>query len=374
MPVDFKYTVIGAGVVGLAIARALAEDGGGDLLVVEKERTFGRGTSSRNSEVIHSGLYYRTGSLKHRLCLKGRRLIYDYCVLKEIPHNKCGKLIIAASPEEEAELEWLRRQAEQNNVENIVLLGKKESLLLEPRINVSASLFLRETGIVDSHLLMKSLEHDVRRKGGTVLYNAPVVAVRRGDHYEIELQDGATFTSAYCINAAGLHATAIAAMTGMAVPALYPCKGSYFSYTGPLKCRHLVYPVPEKKLTGLGVHATIDLGGRMRFGPDTEYVSAIDDYSVGNEKLDAFFRSAKKIFPDLLREELQPDTAGIRPKIQGPGDPEVKDFYIRDESDKGFPHLINLIGIESPGLTSSLAIGEYVKNLVNNDIKENHEI
>lgn len=373
MAVDFKYTIIGAGVVGLAVARALAGDGG-DLLVVEKEGTFGRGTSSRNSEVIHSGLYYRTGSLKHRLCLRGRQLLYDYCVLKEIPHNKCGKLIIAASPEEEAELEWLRRQAEQNNVENVVLLGKKESLLLEPRINVSASLLVRETGIVDSHSLMKSLEHDVRRKGGAVLYNAPVVSVRRDDCYLIRLHDGASFSTEFCINAAGLSATAVAAMTGMAVPALYPCKGSYFSYTGPLKCRHLVYPVPEKKLTGLGVHATIDLGGRMRFGPDTEYVSAIDDYSVGIEKLDEFFRSAKKIFPELLREELQPDTAGIRPKLQGPGDPDVKDFYIRDEGDRGFPHLINLIGIESPGLTSSLAIGEYVKNLINNDMKENHEI
>ncbi|MBP7736895.1 MAG: NAD(P)/FAD-dependent oxidoreductase [Spirochaetes bacterium] len=375
MPIDFKYTVIGAGVVGLAIARALAEDGsGGDLLVVEKERTFGRGTSSRNSEVIHSGLYYRTGSLKHRLCLRGRRLLYDYCALKDIPHNKCGKLIIAASPEEEAELEWLRRQAERNNVENVVLLGKEESLLLEPRIKVTASLFLKETGIVDSHSLMKSLENDVKQKGGTVLYNAPVVSVRRAGCYEIKLQDGASFTSECCVNAAGLSATAIAAMIGVPAPTLYPCKGSYFSYTGPLKCRHLVYPVPEKKLTGLGVHATIDLGGRMRFGPDTEYVSAIDDYSVGNEKLDYYYRSAKKIFPELLREDLQPDTAGIRPKIQGPGDPEVKDFYIRDEGDRGFPHLINLIGIESPGLTSSLAIGEYVKNLINNDMKVNHEI
>ncbi len=363
---DFKYTVIGAGAVGLAIARALVDagDDSGDLLVVEKEKTFGRGISSRNSEVIHSGIYYREGSLKQRLCVRGRALMYDYCSRKDVPHKKCGKLIIATGPDEEADLEWLRSQADKNNVENVVLLDKKESLHLEPRINVHASLYLKETGIVDSHSLMKAFEFDIKKCNGTVLYNAAVVSLRLDDRYEIELDDGTRFTSEYVINAAGLSAASIAGMLSVAAPVLHPCKGSYFSYSGKLRCQHLIYPVPEKKLTGLGVHVTIDVGGRIRFGPDTEYVNSTDDYSVSSGKREYFYLSAKKIFPDIAIEDLHPDMAGIRPKIQGPGDAGVKDFYIREESDKGFPRFVNLVGIESPGLTSSMAIGEYVKDVV----------
>ncbi len=370
MSMDFKYTVIGAGVVGLSIARALVDAGNdnSDLLVVEKEKTFGCGISSRNSEVIHSGLYYREGSLKHRLCVRGRMLLYDYCARKDIPHKKCGKLIIATGPDEEKELEWLRIQAEKNNVENVLPLDRKESLGLEPHINVTASLFVKETGIVDSHSLMKALEYDVKQNNGIVLYNSAVVLLCRDDRYEIELNDGTRFSSEYVINAAGLSATTMAGMLGVTVPMLYPCKGSYFSYSGPVRCTHLIYPVPEKKLTGLGVHATIDMGGRIRFGPDTEYVSSSDDYAVGNEKKKYFYRSAEKIFPEIAYDDLHPDTAGIRPKIQRPDDPEVKDFYIREESDKGFPRLVNLVGIESPGLTSSMAIGEYVKDIICNGV------
>lgn len=365
---DFKYTVIGAGVVGLAVARALAEAGsGGDLIVVEKEKTFGCGTSSRNSEVIHSGIYYRQGSLKQRLCVRGRELLYDYCERRDIPHKKCGKLIIATCREEEAELEWLLAQAGKNDVENVVLLDKSESLELEPHINVTASLHLKETGIIDSRSLMKAMAYDVKRNGGSLLYNAPVVSMRRDGLYELELGDGSRFSSECVINAAGLHATAMAGMMGVPVPSIHPCKGSYFSYSGKLRCSRLVYPVPEKKLTGLGVHATIDMDGRMRFGPDTEYINGIDDFSVSDSKKEYFFRSAKKIFPAIISDHLHPDSAGIRPKLQGPEDPEVKDFYIREERDAGFPRLVNLIGIESPGLTSSMAIGEYVKELVRRD-------
>ncbi|HNW27250.1 MAG TPA: NAD(P)/FAD-dependent oxidoreductase [Spirochaetota bacterium] len=363
---DFKYTIIGAGVVGLAVARALAEAGsdGGDLLVVEKEKTFGCGISSRNSEVIHSGIYYREGSLKQRLCVRGRKLLYDYCARRNIPHKKCGKLIIATCPEEEAELEWLRIQAGKNGVENVALLDTYESIMLEPHINVTASLYLKETGIVDSHSLMKAMAYDVQQNGGSLLYNSPVVSLRQDKHYVLELGDGSRFSTEYVINAAGLHATALAGMAGISVPPIHPCKGSYFSYTGKIRCSHLVYPVPEKKLTGLGVHATIDMDGRIRFGPDTEYIGSIDDFSVSDSKKDYFYRSAKKMFPSIVPDELHPDTAGIRPKLQGPDGKEVKDFYIREESDAGFPHLVNLVGIESPGLTSSMAIGEYVKDLV----------
>ena len=366
---DFKYTVIGAGVVGLAIARALSEAGndGGDLLVVEKEKTFGCGISSRNSEVIHSGIYYREGSLKQRLCVRGRKLLYDYCARRDVPHKKCGKLIIATCREEEAELEWLLAQAGNNGVENVVLLDRSESLELEPHINVTASLHLKETGIVDSHSLMKAMAYDVKRNGGSLLYNSPVISLRRDKQYVLELGDGSRFSTEYVINAAGLHATDMAGMMGIPVPPVHPCKGSYFSYSGNLRCSRLVYPVPEKKMTGLGVHATIDMDGRIRFGPDTEYITSIDDFSVMDGKKEYFFRSAKKIFPAIIPDELHPDTAGIRPKLQGPEDMDVKDFYIREERDAGFPRLVNLVGIESPGLTSSMAIGEYVKELVQRD-------
>jgi L-2-hydroxyglutarate oxidase LhgO len=363
---NFKYTIIGAGVVGLAIARRLAADSGpdGNVLVVEKEKSFGLGISSRNSEVIHSGLYYPEGSLKHRLCLRGRRFLYKYCSARDVPHRKCGKLIIAAGPGEEAELDRLQGQAEKNGVENVARLDRRESLALQPGINAQSSLHVREAGIIDARALMKSFVNDIKTSNGIVAYNSHVISLRRGDNYDLSLDDGTRFASEYVINAAGLSAAAVAELAGVPAPAVYPCKGVYFSYSGAIRCGLLVYPVPEKKLTGLGVHATIDLAGRMRFGPDAEYINGFDDFSVGDEKKDFFYQSAQKLFPGILPDELSPDMAGIRPKLQGPGDSEVKDFYIREESDRGFPRFINCIGIESPGLTSAMAIADHIATIL----------
>lgn len=363
---QFDCTIIGAGVIGLAVARRLSEtlrnDGG--LLVVEGGRTFGQGISSRNSEVIHSGIYYPRGSLKHLLCVRGRELLYDYCGTTGVPHRKCGKLIVASSLDEVPALERLERQAAANGVEQVYRLDAGGSRSLEPELRVLSSLLVKEAGILDSHSLMKSLEREVRTNGGTILYNARVVAVRGRNGYEIELGDGTRFMSGIVVNAAGLHGQSIAAMAGIPVPALHPCKGTYFSCSMRVARDHLIYPVPEENLAGLGIHATIDLAGRVRFGPDVEYIDSIDDFSVDERKLESFYESIKKIFPDIARDSLSPDMAGIRPKLQATGDREPEDFYIRDERDKGFPGFINLLGMESPGLTASLAIGEHVSGLI----------
>ncbi|MDI6739917.1 MAG: NAD(P)/FAD-dependent oxidoreductase [Candidatus Edwardsbacteria bacterium] len=364
---SFRFTVIGAGAAGLAVARALSlrYHGENDVLVVEKERSFGKGISSRNSEVIHSGLYYPTGSLKHRLCIEGRRALYRYCAQKNILHRKCGKLIVADGSAEESELEALFHKSRLNEVENVRRLTKAQAVVLEPDVNAGAALLLEETGILDSHSFMKSLESEVIRDNGTVSYDSEVVAVEyERNAYAITLKSGDRFSSDSVINAGGLAGTGIAGLLGLRPATMHPCKGSYFSYSGSHSVKHLVYPIPEKGLAGLGVHATIDLAGRLRFGPDVEYVDAVDDFTVDERKQDAFYDAARRLFPGFKKDGLHPDQAGIRPKLQGPGDHMVKDFYIREESDKGFPGFVNLLGIESPGLTASLAIGEHVQTIV----------
>ncbi|MDA8387311.1 MAG: NAD(P)/FAD-dependent oxidoreductase [Nitrospiraceae bacterium] len=363
----FRFTVIGAGAIGLAIARELSESHRGetDVLVVEKENTFGRGASSRSSEVIHSGIYYPAGSLKHRLCVEGRRLLYGFCDRHGVKYNKCGKLIVATVAGEVEGLERLYARALENGVENVERLSAGEALEIEPDMNVHSAIFSRETGVFDSHGFMKSMEAEIKANNGTVLYGFGVVSVRfSGGMYEVGLQDGTTFASEYVINSAGLHAPGIAMLLGMAPAAQFPCKGVYFAYSGRHTCRHLVYPVPSERLAGLGIHATIDLAGRLRFGPDAEYIADIDDYTVDVLKTGDFCAGAKKIFRSIDCDDLAPDAAGIRPKIQGPADREVKDFYIADEAERGYPKFINLLGMESPGLTSSLAIGKYVCGLL----------
>ncbi|MBN2161257.1 MAG: NAD(P)/FAD-dependent oxidoreductase [Spirochaetes bacterium] len=362
----FECTIIGAGVVGLAVARRLSEEirDDGWLLVVESERTFGRGISSRNSEVIHSGIYYPRGSFKHILCARGRRLLYEYCAVAGVPYRKCGKIIVATRPAEVPALDRLERQAADNGIENVCRLDAAGSRALEPEMRVHSSLLVKEAGIVDSHSLLKALEREVRMNNGTLLYNARVAAIRRKNGYEIELSDGTKFMSSRVINAAGLSGQSIAAMAGIPAPELYPCKGTYFSCSRRVARDHLIYPVPEQGLVGLGIHATIDLAGRVRFGPDVEYIDGTDDFSVDEGRRDSFYNSIQRIFPEIKRESLLPDMAGIRPKLQGPHDREVKDFYIGEERDKGFPGFINLLGIESPGLTACLAIGEYVGELI----------
>ena len=355
------YTIIGAGVVGLAVARAIAKrlPRSRTLAVLDKEDSFGRGVSCRNSEVIHSGIYYPTGSLKHRLCVRGRRLIYDYCSARGIAHLKCGKLIVSTDESEDGQLAAVIRQAELNEVENIAVLDRSDIVRLEPSVRASRALLSHETGILDAHGLMKSMVNDVTDRNGMVAYRTTVTAVERvGGAWRLLLSDGTVFSTDRVINAAGLGAVAVAAMAGMKPEAMHPCKGSYFSYSGRHDVRHLVYPVPHANLAGLGVHATLDLGGRLKFGPDVEYVKDVDDFSVDPKKRDSFYEAARMLFKGLLRENLVPEMAGIRPKIQGPGDAVVKDFYIREESGQGCPGFINLLGIESPGLTSSMAIAE----------------
>ncbi|MRR10415.1 NAD(P)/FAD-dependent oxidoreductase, partial [bacterium] len=292
---SFRCTVIGAGAVGLAVARALASryQGGNDVLVVEQGRSFGTGISSRNSEVVHSGLYYTTGSLKHRLCVEGRRLLYDYCAARCVPFDKCGKLVVAADAAEEPELDVLFEKGRRNGIENVTRLTGAQAAALEPDVRASAALFLAETGIFDTHAYMKALESDIAAANGTVSYDSEVVVIdRAGGGYRLRLRSGEEFESSTVVNAGGLGAPAIARMLGLAPETMYPCKGSYFAYSGTHRVTHLVYPIPEKGLTGLGVHATIDLAGRLRFGPDVEYVPATDDFTVDGRKLAAFQAAA----------------------------------------------------------------------------------
>jgi L-2-hydroxyglutarate oxidase LhgO len=359
-----KYTVIGAGVIGLAIARELAirvkDDMG--VFVVEKETASGTGVSSRNSEVIHSGIYYPTGSLKHKLCVEGRKMIYKYCSDKNIPHKKCGKLIVATSKDETESLENIFQQSKLNGIEGVVRLTKEEVYSLEPDVNAYEALLSKETGILNAHHFMSSLECDIKELNGTIVHGAEVIGLEHTENGSIvQLNDGTTFMSLAVINCAGLNSAVISKMLGLGPETIYPCKGSYFYYSGKHDLKHLIYPVPEKKLTGLGVHATLDLNGRLKFGPDTEYTDKMDDFTVDAGKKEKFFVSAKKLLKGLDPEKLLPDMAGVRPKIQGPNEAAVKDFYIKEEKYKGF---INLIGMESPGLTSSLAIGRYVADML----------
>ncbi|MFH0855108.1 MAG: NAD(P)/FAD-dependent oxidoreductase [Candidatus Omnitrophota bacterium] len=362
---DFKYTIIGAGVVGLAISRALSLKAGkgNSVLLLEKDKTFGSGISSRNSEVIHSGVYYLNASLKHKLCLKGRRMLYDYCRDKSIPFLKCGKLIIATDADEEPELEKIFIQSQVNGVENVVRLSRAQALRREPDINVHAALLSSETGIIDSHRLMRSLADEAVDNGAILAYNSQVVSIRpEKNRYRLRLQDGTLFSSEFIINSAGLCSVDIAKLLSIPVPKMFPCKGDYFYYSGEHKLRHLVYPIPNKELTGLGVHATFDMSGKLKFGPDAEYTENVSDFSVDERKKGQFCKSASKLLRNIDLNKIIPDMSGIRPKIQGPED-RIKDFYIREESGAGFKKFINLIGIESPGLTSSLALGQYVSKL-----------
>lgn len=364
---NINYTIIGAGVVGLAIANTIAESmpPGASLLLVEKESSFGHGVSSRNSEVIHSGIYYPQGSLRHRLCIRGRELIYAYCRAREVPHQKCGKLVVATDEGELDALEELHRQAERNAVENVTMIDGGEARLLEPDVKACKALYSAETGIVDTHALMNSLVSDITDHYGMILYRSKVTSIHpENKGFTIGLENGTRFFTDWLINAAGLGAVQISQLAGVNAESMYPCKGTYFWYSGTHRCRHLIYPLPYKGLAGLGVHATIDMGNRLRFGPDVEYVESDSDYSVNEEKKDAFFSAAGKILDKLDYYKFHADTAGIRPKIRGPHDIEMKDFYIKSEIDNGMPRFINLLGIDSPGLTSSLAIGEHVRMLM----------
>jgi L-2-hydroxyglutarate oxidase LhgO len=363
---EVQVTIIGAGVVGLAVAARLSTRNK-NIVVVERHDSFGRETSSRNSEVIHSGIYYPEGSLKTNLCIEGARLLYELCGRHGIPHKKLGKCIVARDQSELPRLERLFNNGKRNAVSSIHMLEKSELVTRGIHVQAYAAIYLPETGIIDSHFLMRYFARFAQENGVTLAYNSKVTALLpRSNGFDVCVeQDNYKFSSRLVINCTGLYSDAIASLAGIDIAKnsyrLHWCKGSYFSYNKRYPLPMLVYPVPEHELTGLGVHATLDMGGRLRFGPDTEYVDEID-YRVDATKKDAFFSSASRLFPDLDKDAFAPDMAGVRPKLSGPGE-KVRDFVITDESSNGLPGLIDLIGIESPGLTASPAIARMVVDM-----------
>ncbi len=364
---NFNITIIGAGVVGLAIAEALASRYPG-VLLIERNTGPGEETSSRNSEVIHAGLYYPDDSLKASLCLEGRRMLYDRCDRRGIPFRRIGKIVVSTEESEEAVLQELSRKGERNGVDDLLMLSGRVVRSLEPDVLATAGMLSPSTGIIDSHRLMQSFLAGAWEGGARVAFRSGVTAIdRNGSGYELDINDGEyRVRSRIVVNSAGLQSDHIAAMAGIDIDReayrLKLCKGSYFYASPAPKLRHLVYPVPTPRHEGLGVHATLDLGGRVRFGPDVEYVTGIG-YSVDESKGDAFHAAIQRYLPFLGRECLHPDLSGIRPKLQGPGE-EVRDFVIREESRLGLAGWVNLIGIESPGLTASPAIANRVAELV----------
>jgi L-2-hydroxyglutarate oxidase LhgO len=369
---DSQITIIGAGVVGLAIAERLSSNFK-DVFLVEKHKTFGQETSSRNSEVIHAGIYYPMGSLKAKLCVEGKNLLYDYCRKYEIPHRKCGKLIVATTEDEIPVLESIRKTAQNNGVDDLILMEKDKIGELEPAVFALKALYSPSTGIVDTHSLMKRFEINTYNNAGHIAYGSEVTGIKRiTGGYVIRLLDSDnkeySFTTRFIVNSAGLASDKIPEMAGMMAENLKIlfCKGEYFRLNPPKNrlINRLVYPIPHHNLEGIGIHVTIDMGGGVKLGPDVTYLdSNIYDYSVTQSKQEAFYRSVRKFLPFIQLNDISPEMAGIRPKIQKPGEP-VRDFYIMEEGARGFPGFINLIGIESPGLTSSIAIANYVKKLI----------
>lgn len=364
---DIDCLVVGAGVVGLACAAALARRGR-DVLVVEATRCIGSGISSRNSEVIHAGIYYPTGSLKHRLCVDGRRRLYRYLADRGVPHAKPGKLIVATAPAEQAQIEILHRRADDNGVEGMTLLSGGEAKALEPNLACVAALMSPETGLVDSHALMLALRGELEDAGGAVAFDAPVLggAIETGG-VAIRIGGAAPMTvrCRAAVNAAGLDAVRIArgidGLPAAHVPSLSLAKGSYFGCAGRSAFTRLIYPAPVDG--GLGVHLTLDLAGRMRFGPDVEWLADDDpgrvDYAVDVRRAASFYDAIRRYWPALPDGALTPDYAGCRPKLSGPG-AAAADFRIDGPGAHGVEGVVNLFGIESPGLTASLAIAEEV--------------
>lgn len=369
---DADITIIGAGVVGLAIAEKVSEEHK-NVFLIEKHTSFGQETSSRNSEVIHAGIYYTKDILKAKLCVEGKWLLYDYCKKYNVPYNNCGKLIVATSEDEIAVIERIRETALNNGVDDLMVLERGQIAELEPNIFALKALFSPSTGIVDSHSLMKQYETNAINNGCQIVYGSEVTGISQIQNgYKINLLDADKkdykFTSGIVINSAGLTADKVSEMVGInddRLKILF-CKGEYFRINPPKNrlIKRLVYPVPYNNMEGIGIHVTIDMGGGVKLGPDVKYLdSNIYDYKLTSSKQEAFYKSAKKFLPFLEYDDLAPEMAGIRPKIQKPGEP-LRDFYIAEESIRGYPGFINLIGMESPGLTSSIAIGKYVNDLI----------
>ncbi len=359
--------VIGAGVVGLAVARALAL-AGREVVVLEAQEAIGTGTSSRNSEVIHAGLYYAPGSLKAQLCVRGRELLYAYCGEHGIAHRRCGKLIVATEAAQESGLQAIRRRAEACNVHDLQWLDAAEARALEPALRCTAALLSPSTGIVDSHGLMLSLQGEAEAHGTMLALRSPLQRLRRvADGFELQVggDEPMQLHARVVVNSAGLHAVALAArfegLPSIPLPRSHWARGHYFACPGKPAFSRLVYPMPDE--AGLGVHVTLDLGGQMRFGPDVQWIAQTDlgaeDYRVDPSRAAPFADAIRRYWPGLPDAALQPAYSGIRPKISGPGE-AAADFVIQGPAAHGVAGLVNLFGIESPGLTSSLAIAEQV--------------
>lgn len=359
--------VIGAGAVGLAVARALAL-AGRDVVVLEMESTIGTGTSSRNSEVIHAGIYYPRGSLKAGLCVSGRRALYPFLSEHGVPHRRCGKLIVATDPEHIPGLEKLRLQGAANGVADLRMLSGAQARALEPALDCVAALESPSTGILDSHGFMLALLGEAEDRGAVIAYRSPLLKGRiaGGDGFELEVggAESMRLLARVVVNSAGLAAQNLAGrLEGFPrerLPPSYYCKGNYFSLSGRSPFARLIYPAPEA--AGLGVHLTLDLAGQARFGPDVEWVEHID-YDVDPRRAQSFYAAIRRYWPKLQDGALRPAYSGIRPKIQPRGEPS-RDFLIQGPRDHGIPGLVNLFGIESPGLTAALAIGEHVRQLL----------
>ena len=357
--------VIGAGVVGLAVARALSA-AGREVMVLEAAEAIGTATSSRNSEVIHAGIYYPAGSLKARLCVQGKAMLYDYCAARGIGHRCCGKFIVATTEAEVPQLAGIIAKAAANGVNDLVLLTREQARAMEPQLECVAAIHSPSTGIVDSHALMLSLQGDLEAAGGIVVLNTAVALVEYSQSaMNLVTIDGTQLRVKTVVNAAGLHAVALARrFQGLAadrIPTAFFAKGNYFTLTGRSPFNRLIYPVPQE--AGLGVHLTVDLGGQAKFGPDVQWVDSADDFNVDAARGDAFYAEVRKYWPGLQDGALVPGYAGIRPKINAPHE-AARDFMIQGPADHGVAGLVNLFGIESPGLTSSLAIANYVTDLL----------
>lgn len=365
---QIQTVVLGAGVVGLAVARELAIQGQ-EVIVLESADAFGTGTSSRNSEVIHAGIYYPAGSLKAKLCVQGRHMLYAYCQERQIPHKACGKLIVATSEAQVAQLAAIQAKAAVNGVlgdDQLRLLSAAQAQAMEPDLKCEAALWSPSTGIVDSHALMLSFLGDFENASGILALNsefasAQIVRDSGKSRFIIRTQDGTEIWAENVINSTGLVAPIVARQfAGMALahlPRAYYAKGNYFSLSGRSPFSRLIYPVPEA--AGLGVHLTLDMAGQAKFGPDVEWVDSPDKLHVDPGRGDAFYAEVRKYWPGLKDGALIPSYAGIRPKINPPQE-TAADFCIMGPAEHGVDGLVHLFGIESPGLTSSLAISQAV--------------
>lgn len=363
---DVDCIVVGAGIVGLAVARALAL-GGREVIVIEATDAIGTETSSRNSEVIHAGIYYPTGSLKARTCVRGKQLLYAYCDAHGVPYRRLGKLIVAAREAERDGLAALKQKAAANGVGDLEWVDRDTLRALEPALAGEAALLSPSTGIVDSHALMLAYQGDAEAAGAMIAFNSPVAGgrvIEGGIALSAGGAEPMTLAARLVVNCAGLDAPglsrAIRGVPEAPVPRAYLAKGSYYTLAGRAPFSRLIYPMPEPG--GLGVHLTLDLAGRARFGPDVEWIDE-PEYSVDPRRADAFYERIRRYWPALQDGALSPAYAGVRPKIEGPGG-LATDFRIDGPSVHGVPGIVNLLGIESPGLTAALAIADYAAAIV----------